>query len=1081
MKAPPTGFLANPAEGDRKSINSELWHACAGPLVSLPPIGSLVVYFPQGHSEQVAASMQKETDFIPSYPNLPSKLICVLHNVTLHADPETDEVYAQMTLQPVNKYDKEALLASDMGLKHSRQPAEFFCKTLTASDTSTHGGFSVPRRAAEKIFPPLDFSMQPPAQELVARDLHENAWTFRHIYRGQPKRHLLTTGWSVFVSTKRLFAGDSVLFIRDAKSQLLLGLRRANRQQPALSSSVISSDSMHIGILAAAAHAAANFSPFTIFYNPRASPSEFVVPLAKYYKAMYTQVSLGMRFRMMFETEESGVRRYMGTVTGISDLDPVRWKNSQWRNLQVGWDESTAGERPRRVSIWEIEPVVSPFFICPPPFFRPRFPKQPGMPDDDSDVENAFKRAMPWLGDDFGMRAAQSGFFPSTVSLNPLHNNLSIDDPSKLLNFQAPVLPAPNMQFNKANPNQVNQLPQAPTTWPQQILQTPLNQHQQQQPQQQLQQQQPQQPKQQPQPQSHLLHQQQPQPQPSPKQQQHIHQEQRQQPQQQQPLQQQPTLPPQVINGIVAPNQISNQNLHQPAVYSHLQQQQLLTSNSLSTQTTLSAHMTSYPLTSLPQDTRVQQQMEQQPNLMQRQQQQTQLQQSLSQRTQQQPQILQLSQQGLSEQLQLQLLQKLQQQQQQQSAQQLLSAAGSLLQPPMLQQQQTHQQNQPLQQLPLSQSQVQPLGSNGFSTSMFVQPQQLSVHQSQSQNKQLMAMRSNSGLIDGDAPPCSTLSSTNNCQVSPSNLINRSHHVPSILMTDPVVEPPSTLAQELLSKPDIQIKHEPPTSRGLDQSKYKSSVTDQLEASSSGTSYCLDAGTLQHNASLTFLEGDVQSHSRNNLPFTANIDGLAPETLLTREYDSQKDLQNMLSNYGGNPRDIDTELSTAAISCQSFGVPNIPFKTGCSNDVAINETGVLNGGLWTNQTQRMRTYTKVQKRGSVGRSIDVTRYKGYDELRHDLARMFGIEGQLEDPQSSDWKLVYVDHENDILLVGDDPWEEFVSCVQSIKILSSAEVQQMSLDGNLGNVSVPNQACSGTENGNAWRGHYDDTSAVSFNR
>lgn len=27
--------------------------------------------------------------------------------------------------------------------------------------------------------------MQPPAQELVARDLHDNAWTFRHIYRGK--------------------------------------------------------------------------------------------------------------------------------------------------------------------------------------------------------------------------------------------------------------------------------------------------------------------------------------------------------------------------------------------------------------------------------------------------------------------------------------------------------------------------------------------------------------------------------------------------------------------------------------------------------------------------------------------------------------------------------------------------------------------------------------------------------------------------------------------------------------------------------------------------------------------------------
>ena len=45
--------MSVPATGERKTINSELWHACAGPLVSLPPVGSVVVYFPQGHSEQV--------------------------------------------------------------------------------------------------------------------------------------------------------------------------------------------------------------------------------------------------------------------------------------------------------------------------------------------------------------------------------------------------------------------------------------------------------------------------------------------------------------------------------------------------------------------------------------------------------------------------------------------------------------------------------------------------------------------------------------------------------------------------------------------------------------------------------------------------------------------------------------------------------------------------------------------------------------------------------------------------------------------------------------------------------------------
>lgn len=65
---------------------------------------------------------------------------------------------------------------------------------------------------------------------------------------------------------------------------------------------------------------------------------------------------------------------------------------------------------------------------------------------------------------------------------------------------------------------------------------------------------------------------------------------------------------------------------------------------------------------------------------------------------------------------------------------------------------------------------------------------------------------------------------------------------------------------------------------------------------------------------------------------------------------------------------------------------------------------------------------KVYKRGAVGRSIDITRYSGYDELKHDLARRFGIEGQLEDRGRVGWKLVYVDHESDVLLVGDDPWE-----------------------------------------------------------
>lgn len=45
--------------------------------------------------------------------------------------------------------------------------------------------------------------------------------------------------------------------------------------------------------------------------------------------------------------------------------------------------------------------------------------------------------------------------------------------------------------------------------------------------------------------------------------------------------------------------------------------------------------------------------------------------------------------------------------------------------------------------------------------------------------------------------------------------------------------------------------------------------------------------------------------------------------------------------------------------------------------------------------------------------------------------------------------------------------EFVNCVRCIKILSPQEVQQMSLNGDFGNPVLPNQACSSSDNGNAW--------------
>ncbi|KAJ7530024.1 hypothetical protein O6H91_15G075500 [Diphasiastrum complanatum] len=349
-----------PAE-DADPLYSQLWHACAGSLVTLPRVGSRVVYFPQGHIEQVAACTNQGVDMQMPHYNLPSQILCRVLNMTLSAERETDEVYAQMTLVPETEQIDLLGDADEEIPSCPKHNLHMFIKPLTASDTSTHGGFSVPRRAAEECLPPLDFQQSPPTQDLIAKDLHGVEWKFRHIYRGHPKRHLLTTGWSVFVSQKRLVAGDAVIFLRGENGELRLGVRRSIRQQSSVtSSSLLSSHSMHLGVLAAAAHAVSTKTMFSIFYNPRTSPAEFVIPYYKYVSALRNNLSIGMRFKMRFETEESSERRYMGTITGVGDFDSSRWPNSKWRCLKVGWDEQIASERQERVSPWEIEPFIAP-------------------------------------------------------------------------------------------------------------------------------------------------------------------------------------------------------------------------------------------------------------------------------------------------------------------------------------------------------------------------------------------------------------------------------------------------------------------------------------------------------------------------------------------------------------------------------------------------------------------------------------------------------------------------------------------------------------------------------------------------
>ncbi|KAK3140233.1 hypothetical protein QOZ80_5AG0397930 [Eleusine coracana subsp. coracana] len=848
------------SEGEQRCLNSELWHACAGPLVSLPVVGSRVVYFPQGHSEQVAASTNKEVDAqIPNYPNLPPQFICQLHNVTMHADAETEEVYAQMTLQPLSPEEqKEPFLPIELGAA-SKQPTNYFCKTLTASDTSTHGGFSVPRRAAEKVFPPLDFSQQPPVQELIARDLHDNEWKFRHIFRGQPKRHLLTTGWSVFVSAKRLVAGDSIIFIWNDNNQLLLGIRRANRPQTVMPSSVLSSDSMHIGLLAAAAHAAATNSRFTIFYNPRASPSEFIIPLAKYVKAVYhTRVSVGMRFRMLFETEESSVRRYMGTITGISDLDSERWPNSHWRSVKVGWDESTAGEKQPRVSLWEIEPLTT-FPMYPTAFplrlkrpWASGLPSMHGMFSGGKSDDFARYSSLMWLRD--GNRGAQSLNFQG-LGVSPWHQP-RIDYP-----LLGGLKPDTYQQMAAAALEEIR--------YGDHLKQT-----------------------------SALL-----------------------------PVQQ-----TQNLNGGLNPlygNPVLQQ-MHYQAQQSSLQAVQQGYNHNTSNSGFLQSQL-------------------------------QQLQLHNSQQMQKQQETLQLH--------------------QQQQTQQVLP-------------QQSHQE---LQQHFSS-------GCHGITDGM---------------SESGSASQSQSSLLPGSPFYQQNIIEGNN---GPGLHIHNSDHNFSSQET--------SYLQSLPRSGQIM------ASEGWPSKRLAVDPLVNLEAQSVQPKH----EKFNHQTSMPNISGTLPPQTVRH---SSSTQACGAESHLFSSSFATRDGLTTVRNAGVGSR-------TDSITIASLRYSDVDLLTGNSmaTSSCLGESGTFNylDDVCGGNPPPGGTFVKVYKSGSLGRSLDITRFSSYYELRSELERLFGLEGQLEDPVRSGWQLVFVDRENDILLVGDDPWQEFVNSVWCIKILSPHDVQQMVRDG-----------------------------------
>ncbi|CAO2043038.1 unnamed protein product [Urochloa humidicola] len=399
---PPAPALEQAAEmviddgGGEGLVHPQLWLACAGTMCTVPPVGAAVYYFPQGHAEQAAGPVD-----LSATRGAPPFVPCRVAAVRYMAEPHTDEVFAKIRLVPLRPNEPVADVgdaAVDHDADQNQHPkSASFAKTLTQSDANNGGGFSVPRFCAETIFPELDYRAEPPVQSVHARDVHGAEWTFRHIYRGTPRRHLLTTGWSNFVNRKKLLAGDSIVFLRGDNGRVHVGLRRATRRGGfgggdgwgdaaaygtrggnATSGKVPPED------VVAAVRLAAAGQPFEVVHYPRASTPEFCVRADTVRASMHVPWCPGMRFKMAFETEDSSrISWFMGTVAAVKAADATRWPHSPWRLLQVTWDEPELLQNVQRVCPWLVEQVSSmpnlhlPNFAPPPPRKKPRIPELP--------------------------------------------------------------------------------------------------------------------------------------------------------------------------------------------------------------------------------------------------------------------------------------------------------------------------------------------------------------------------------------------------------------------------------------------------------------------------------------------------------------------------------------------------------------------------------------------------------------------------------------------------------------------------------------------------------------------------------
>ncbi|KAE8723612.1 DNA-directed RNA polymerase, putative isoform 1 [Hibiscus syriacus] len=135
-----------------------------------------------------------------------------------------------------------------------------------------------------------------------------------------------------------------------------------------------------------------------------------------------------------------------------------------------------------------------------------------------------------------------------------------------------------------------------------------------------------------------------------------------------------------------------------------------------------------------------------------------------------------------------------------------------------------------------------------------------------------------------------------------------------------------------------------------------------------------------------------------------SISNIVDELCLLKDAEFQNPSDSLVGNFICN-QDVQSQISSTCLAAWVFNQQDLTDNSvvTSSSNADFDENGLLQNISWQQITPRLRTYTKVQKAGS----IDVTSFKNYDELISSIECMFGLKGLPGDPKGSGWKLVYV--------------------------------------------------------------------------